>query len=167
MTSRCGNWKITRICSGGVKSSAYLEQLKQSYDEIRAGMYCDDWKVDALLYCQSEIARSQGIETEYSLPEYNRGRIPEDELVHLLTRLFDYGIKANQKAEQEREKKIFLRMGGVRNQLVIEFSASVEEKNRPSCRQIRKCVREYHGNLMTEDKKNEFKFIISLEKTEE
>ena len=153
-----------RISRG--KTAAYLEQLKQSYEEIRAGMYCDDWNVDALLYCQSEMVRSQGITAEYSLSEYNRGNIPEEKLVHILFRLFEYGIKANQKIEQEREKKIFLRMGGVLNQFVIEFTTSVEEKNRPSSRLLRKCVREYHGNLMTEERKNERKFIISLKRAE-
>ena len=146
------------------KTAAYLEQLKQSYEETRAGMYCDDWSVDALLYCQSEMARAQGIAAEYSLSEYSRGNIPEEELVHILFRLFEYGIKANQKVEQEREKKISLRMGGVLNQLVIEFSTAVEEKNLPSGRQLRKCVREYHGNLMVEGQKNERKFIVLLKK---
>ena len=148
------------------KTAAYLEQLKQSYEEMRAGMYCDDWSVDALLYCQSEMARVQGITAEYSLSEYSRGNIPEEELVHILFRLFEYGIKANQKVEQEREKKISLRMGSVLNQLVIEFSTSVEEKNRPSGRQLWKCVREYHGNLVSEEQKNERKFIVSLKKAE-
>ncbi|MDD6615347.1 MAG: hypothetical protein PUF13_04500 [Lachnospiraceae bacterium] len=95
------------------KAAAYLEQLKKGYDEMRAGMYCDDWSVDALLYCQSEMARAQGISAEYSLSEYDRGRISEDELVYILFRLFEYGMKANQKIEKEREKKISLRMGSV------------------------------------------------------
>ena len=144
------------------KAEAYLEQLKKTYEEIRSGMYCDDWKVEALLYCQSETARSQGIEVAYELAEYNRGRLREDELVHILFRLFEYGIKANQMAEREKEKKINLRMGGVLNQLVIEFSTTAENKKLPSRKQVRKCVREYYGNLLTEKGQNGLKFIISL-----
>ena len=150
----------------GRKTEEYLEQLKKSYEEIRGGMYCDDWKVDAVLYCQSEIARAQGIEVECSLTEYDRGKIEEDKLVHILFRLFEYGIKANQEAAQMREKKIFLRMGGVLNQFVIEFCTTVDEKSRLSYRQLRKCIRGYSGELVTEKNQEQMKFVIILKKTD-
>ena len=112
------------------KTSAYLERLKQSYNEIRAGIYCNDWMVDAVLYCQSETARSQGISVEYSLSEYNRGKTEENEIVYILIRLFDYGIRENQNAREGAEKRISLRMGTVLNHLVIDFYTTAGKNGR-------------------------------------
>ena len=148
------------------KTSAYLEQLKQNYNEIRAGMYCDDWKVDAVLYCQSDVARKQGIDVTYHLEEYNRGGITQEELVHILVQLFEFGIKANQKVKEGIEKKISLKMGGVLNRFVIEFITTVESGDRLSHRKLQKCIKEYRGDLVTEKRKNETKFLIALKRTD-
>ena len=147
------------------KTAAYLNQLKQDYDSIRAGVYCNDWKVDAVLYCEAEAARSQGISVGYSLAEYDRGEITEEQLVRILFSLFDYGIKAIQEVNPGKEKKIFLRMGGVLNQFLIEFCTTEERTDGAAYRKLRKSIRKMHGSLLCEKQSDGLRYTVTMERT--
>ena len=98
--------------------------------------------------------------------EYNRGGITQEELVHILVQLFEFGIKANQKVKEGIEKKISLKMGGVLNRFVIEFITTAESGDRLSHRKLQKCIKEYRGDLVTEKRKHETKFLIALKRTD-
>ena len=134
------------------QAASYLESLRKEYSKLRAGMYCNDWIVDAVLYCESEKARSQGIGVECSLMNYDRGKIPEYDLARLLYWLLDYGIRVNQDMEKETKKgkQILLRMGTVRDCLAIELDTAAGKKKTPSYKQLRSSVKACDGTLVTE-----------------
>ena len=94
-----------KVVSEGM-AAVYLEGLRKEYDRICAGIYCNDWRVEKVLYCQSRMARSQEIDVECSFLEYDRGVIPEDDLTGILFWLFNYGIRANHGLEVGREKNL-------------------------------------------------------------
>lgn len=45
----------------------YLDHLKEQYESIRAGVYCDNWTVDAVLCYMAKKADSRGIPCEFQV----------------------------------------------------------------------------------------------------
>lgn len=116
--------------------ASYLRELRQEYDRLQAGMYCNDWLVDAVLCCQVETAKRQGMEVECSLQTYERTGVPEELVAQLFFQLLEFGIHENLKKNVRQSSDssvlegsastdvplIMLKAGKVKNRLIIEFS---------------------------------------------
>lgn len=159
--------------AGGDRIAEYLSHLKREYQEIRAGIYCDDWMTDAVLYCQAERAKKAGIRVQYNMQGFDRGKIEEEDLVRLLFGLLDWGLKQNEKILQKKAgiKEIFsrgnveeisLRASAVGSRLLIIFETYDFRNSHPPQRLVQKCVRKYNGEMTVEFVNERRIFTIGL-----
>lgn len=153
---------------------SYLDHLRQEYQNIRTGVYCNDWMVDAVLYCQAERARKSGLRFQCSMQGYNRGKIEEEDLVQLLFGLLDWAIRENEQMEGEIRKKndrmlwgkteteLKLRASVVASTLLIILETGTLGKVRPPKKLIRKYLRKYEGEMRVESTPEMTRFTIGL-----
>lgn len=104
----------------------YLEELKAQYNAFLEKARCKDPLVDALLYHQEMVCRAQEISTEFSLQQYGRGSLEEQEILILLLLLFDGAIRSCQKTELTRN--IALSMALLKGQFFLEICYSGKHK---------------------------------------
>lgn len=94
------------------KAKIYLQQLKREFEEIQAGMYCDDWLIDSILYTKSKEFARNGIELQCSVRLASRENVNEQELAQILLELLDI--------KKCRQGKVELEIAKVKNQLIIK-----------------------------------------------
>ena len=152
--------------NGAGKVSAYLQELKQEYQELKAGVYCDDWTLDALLFGQSEIIGKKGITFECSMQGYQAGMVEKQDLTEILLYLMNFGVLINEKSEYAGRKWIQLQVSSVKNQMVIEFKGTCQEKNNIRRRVLRLYIKKYNGGLRVEKGAGSIGVVITLERTE-
>lgn len=149
--------------SGSYRRTAqYLENLKKEYEKISAGIYSQDWLIDAVLYCQTENARGLGIDTECFVQGYPRENIDEKMFAQLLFLLFDFGIRENEKPMEGIQRRISLHIGSVQNLVSIVFFATIKKRKRIPVRQLRKYVKDHNGMITVEDRKVGVQITISF-----
>lgn len=141
----------------------YLHELRQEYQGIRAGLYCDDWKLDALLFSQAEIIRKQGITFECSMQGYKSGMIEEQDFTVILLYLLNFGVQANELSEYTGKKWVRLRAAEVKNQLIIEYTGTCPVNNHIRRRRLRQSIKKYNGNLLLKKNAMDIKIVLTLE----
>lgn len=99
--------------AGNQKVEEYIYHLRREYEGLRAGIYCNDWILDAFLYSEAESLANRGITLECVLSGYDRGEIDEKDLIQILFRI----LSGNRLHEGQ---KVELRMSCLRGQLLIE-----------------------------------------------
>jgi len=139
---------------GSERIREYLQELQERYADIAAGIYCDDWGVDALLCYQGNLCRKYGIETDFYLPGFQRGNISEEDMQELLLVLLDYGIQ-NGKKTPDGGKRIRLHIGTVKNRLIVEYETEAGGKRRLLKKQLFPIVKKYDGTLKIETEKRD------------
>lgn len=105
---------------------SYLNELKMQYTAFLENIRCKDPLVNALLCHQETVCREQGISTEFSLQQYGRGSLEEQEIVLLLLLLFDGAIQSCKKSG--RPGHISLSMALLKGQFLLEISCSGKQK---------------------------------------
>lgn len=161
--------EILQIPDGGdgaEKASVYLQELKQQYQGLKAGRYCDDWMTDALLSGQAEIIRKLGIAFECSMQGYQGGRIERQDMTEILLYLLNFGVQANEKPEYTGQKWMRLRVSEVKNQTVIEFTGSYPVRNAIRKRMFRQYTKKYNGNLLIKKEAESVSVVLILEQME-
>ena len=138
---------------------AYLGELRKAYEEIRTGIYCKDWLVDAVLCCQEENARRQGIEVEYHIQGYDRGSIAEEDLAELLFGLLDFGVRQNAAAEK---KEMSLRLGCVKDRLALEFCTAGGKHLHLPKKLANPYLETYEGTMQQNREKTGLQVLITL-----
>lgn len=144
------------------KTSEYLKNIRNEYDKIRNGLYCNDWLVDAVLYCQIEAANKCGIGTECTAVGYDRGALEEETLAQILFLLFDFGIRENQNLENGSGKKIAVKLQVVMNRLVIEFVSKAEKKRKYAIGELREFVQVNDGDLTLDKMEDGVRILVKL-----
>lgn len=154
--------------------NSYLMHLRQEYDDIRAGVYCDDWMVDAVLYCQGESMKKQGIRLDCSLQGYDRGNIEAEDLVQILQlMLSEVSRVLRPKSETPRSLKegsrtVKLQLAAVQNQLMIRVQwAKWEAEKRERTERIdrkwlKPYLKKYGGMVKAERTGNGEEVVIGL-----
>lgn len=104
----------------------YLAELKGQYHTFLAGVRCRNQMVDTLLCYKDTFCRQQGISTEFSLQQYDRGCLEEQEVDALLLMLFDGAMQSCLK--NAAEGHISLNMALVKGQFLAEISYSGRQK---------------------------------------
>ena len=145
------------------RMEAYLKELRQAYEEIRSGVYCGDWLIDAVLCCEEETARRQGILVEYEMNGYDRGSIPEERLVRLLFGFLDFGIRQNDGVSAE-SKRLSLHMSSGKERLVLEFCTAAEGRIRFPKRLTADCIKQYGGTFQKRKEKGGLRILLTLKR---
>ncbi len=134
---------------------AYLSQLRENYAGIRAGIYCNDWAIDAVLYFQSKIYGELGIGFDCFLQQYDRGQIAEQDMLQLLMLLLEYGRSG---------KGISLHMAMVKNQLVIRFEAEEVQSRRLPRKELQAIASKYQGKLHMQERESVLEVVLMLDR---
>lgn len=144
----------------GEHTKNYLENLKQEYSKLRAGMYCDDWRIDAVLYCQIESARSQGIEVDCQIRGYDRNIVEQQTLAQVLFLLLHNGICILQ--EETVDKSMQIRTDSIKGKFVISFWISSAQGDELVGKQMKKLVKATGGMLDQQIEGNKTNAVITL-----
>ena len=88
----------------------YLDDLRSEYQNISAGMYCQNWMVDAVLYTQIRAAKERGIKVDCNVQGYPCGAVSQERLAQLLYSLFEFGMQENEKLQEQAKRYIHVKL---------------------------------------------------------
>lgn len=147
----------------GIRVEQYLRKLKEEYNSINAGVFCQDWKIDAILHYYAEIAQKKEIPCSFSFSHYKKGCIRYEVIGELLILLLEKSIKESQRLRKEK-RGISLTAGTVKNQLIL----TLETGTRKHFRFFRLCtyIKKYGGVIKFGKKESKYRMEIMLPCTE-
>ena len=105
----------------GKRVEAYLKSLKKEYHSIKAGVFCNDWKIDIILYYYASLLEKKKIPYVFSFSCYEKGSADYEILGNFLLELLEKTVERNMRIDK-RKRKVFLTGGTVRNQLVLTLN---------------------------------------------
>ena len=147
----------------------YMRDLKERYEAIQTGIYCNDWLVDGILYSMNRFCRENGMKVTFSFQTYDRGEIAEEDIAEIIYQLLTYGAKESlicKKGESESEDfrlRLSLQAAAVKNQLILNGSfysvKSPKKLERELKRKLSIKITPYDGQIAVFDKEGEEKQI--------
>lgn len=143
------------------KSAEYLQHLKEEYESIHAGMYCDDWMLDAVLHCQIEAAENCGISVKCLWKNVSYESRIAEKIGQILFLLFEFAIAENKNPE-EKEKVILLKSGYIMNKISVEFQMTADGKARFPVNQIKELLRNLHGDISVTKKDRKITVLVTI-----
>lgn len=143
------------------KITEYLHELKKEYDSLKAGVYCNDWIVDAVLMQQCKLCESKKIDFSVSMYNYSRGEIQEKELLQLITQLFERAIEQANNVVDVDKRKVFFQCTRLKNQLIIELKYGYISRRQFEKIKIRQYLKEINGEIKI-DQNNGFETIVVM-----
>ena len=138
----------------------YLNDLEKAYQNIHAGIYCRDWKLDSILYVETEWARQQGIKVTCKVPNCPKDQDGIQCMGKVLVKLFEYAIADNEKPVEPYKKQIDVQIDVIANQAVVLFTCPAGKKTYGLKKKINELTKEWEGN--TEVKKDEGRMKICV-----
>ena len=147
----------------------YMWNLKEKYEAIQTGFYCNDWLVDGILYSMDRFCRENNMKISFSFQTYDRGKIAEEDIAEIIYQLLTYGAKESllcKKGEGESEDsqlRMSLQAAAVRNQLILNGSfysvKSPKKLERELKRKLSIKIMPYDGRIAVFNKEGEEKQI--------
>lgn len=147
----------------GERVKAYLKQLKQEYYSIKAGVYCSEWEIDAILYYYSQKAEENEIACSFYFGNYRKGSVKHEYLSEILMLLLEEAIEKNLTIEKQ-ERKISLSAGNVRNQLILYLETA--GRGRFRIWKLRLFAEKHRGLVKYKKRENKIQVKIMLPCTE-
>ena len=140
----------------------YLNDLEKAYQNIHAGIYCRDWKLDSILYVETERARQQGIKVTCKVQNY-----PEDQdgmqcMEKVMVKLFEYAIAENEKTAEPDKKQIDVQIDVIANQAVVLFTCPAGKKTYSLKKKINELTKEREGNTEVEKVEGRMKICVTF-----
>lgn len=160
-TEKCGPCKDTAAVAAGCDEVAesgqqrkevilrYLDDLRSEYQNISAGMYCQDWMVDAVLYTQIRAAKERGIKVDCNVQGYQRGAVSQERLAQLLYSLFEFGMQENEKLQEQAKRYIHVKLQNVLGNLAVCFEVASAGKR--SAKKIQKVLAKTNEQIEVEE----------------
>ena len=150
----------------GKTLSEYLEQLNSSYSRIRAGIYCDDFMIDAVLYYMAEICKTRKICCSFAFRHYDRGKVEEKDLARIIFMVLDFGIREySESTDNSSNRELCLEAGTVKNQLIIRFSGLELKNTRKLKGMLQDELGRYQGYAQEQkSSQGEYQMILKLDK---
>ncbi|MDO4521727.1 MAG: hypothetical protein Q4B57_01125 [Eubacteriales bacterium] len=143
----------------------YLSELKQQYENLRAGAFCRDALVDAILYYQSERMEKQGLILECSCHGYDAGKIEQTDLAQLLFRLLETVCQEKNRQTCIAQEPVRLTLTSLGQQLLIALSWQQEQKKKlHKPRWLRSYLKKYDGTMRMEENDGRTELQIGLMK---
>ena len=127
----------------------YLDDLRSEYQNISAGMYCQDWMVDAVLYTQIRAAKERGIKVDCNVQGYPCGAVSQERLAQLLYSLFEFGMQENEKLQEQAKRYIHVKLQNVLGNLVVCFEVASAGKR--SVKKIQKILAKTNEQIEVEE----------------
>ena len=127
----------------------YLDDLRNEYQNISAGMYCQDWMVDAVLYTQIRAAKERGIKVDCNVQGYPCGAVSQERLAQLLYSLFEFGMQENEKLQEQAKRYIHVKLQNVLGNLAVCFEVASAGKR--SVKKIQKILAKTSEQIEVEE----------------
>ena len=127
----------------------YLDDLRSEYQNISAGMYCQDWMVDAVLYTQIRAAKERGIKVDCNVQGYPCGAVSQERLAQLLYSLFEFGMQENEKLQEQAKRYIHVKLQNVLGNLAVCFE--VARAGKRSVKKIQKVLAKTSEQIEVEE----------------
>ena len=127
----------------------YLDDLRNEYQNISAGMYCQDWMVDAVLYTQIRAAKERGIKVDCNVQGYPCGAVSQERLAQLLYSLFEFGMQENEKLQEQAKRYIHVKLQNVLGNLAVCFE--VARAGKRSVKKIQKILAKTSEQIEVEE----------------
>ena len=127
----------------------YLDDLRSEYQNISAGMYCQDWMVDAVLYTQIRAAKERGIKVDCNVQGYQCGAVSQERLAQLLYSLFEFGMQENEKLQEQAKRYIHVKLQNVLGNLAVCFE--VARAGKRSVKKIQKVLAKTSEQIEVEE----------------
>lgn len=127
----------------------YLDDLRNEYQNISAGMYCQDWMVDAVLYTQIRAAKERGIKVDCNVQGYQCGAVSQERLAQLLYSLFEFGMQENEKLQEQAKRYIHVKLQNVLGNLAVCFEVASAGKR--SAKKIQKVLAKTNEQIEVEE----------------
>lgn len=125
----------------------YLKDLKRQYENIAAGIYCEDWAVDAMLTNLAALCRKKEIRPDFQFQKYDRGEIQEEDILQFLRSLGEAAIRASGEGDAIR-----IQAAAVKNQLM--FTCTCPAGKRILEKDHRELIEKYQGSFQGSVKGN-------------
>ena len=140
----------------------YLNDLEKAYQNIHAGIYCRDWKLDSILYVETEWARQQGIKVTCKVPNCPKDQDGIQCMGKVLVKLFEYAIADNEKPVEPDKKQIDVQIDVIANQAVVLFTCPAGKKTYGLEKKINELTKEWEGNTEVEKDEGRMKICVTF-----
>ena len=172
MTSEANSEQLTTASNGSIQAEKksgtcsratilqYLTDLREEYQNIRAGMYCQNWMIDAVLYTQIGMAKEQGIAVDCQVQNFSCDTISQEKLARLLFEILDLGIRENEQLEIGKERYMRIQIQNVLHQMAIAFETAMVLQRRKVRRWVRRTEKEFGAEIETEQTQNGLQIMI-------
>ena len=138
----------------------YLVDLREEYQNIRAGMYCRNWMIDAVLYTQIGIAKEHGIAVDCQVQNFSCDTVSQEKLARLLFELLDFGVRENEQPRSGNERYMHIQIQNIVHQTAIAFKTVAGVQRRKVRRWVRRTEKEFGAEIETEQTQNGLQIMI-------
>ena len=138
----------------------YLTDLREEYQNIRAGMYCRNWMIDAVLYTQIGMAKEHGIAVDCQVQNFSCDTVSQEKLARLLFELLDFGIRENEQPRSGNERYMHIQIQTIVHQTAIAFKTVAGVQRRKVRRWVRRTEKEFGAEIETEQTQNGLQIMI-------
>ena len=138
----------------------YLTDLREEYQNIRAGMYCRNWMIDAVLYTQIGMAKEHGIAVDCQVQNFSCDTVSQEKLARLLFELLDFGIRENEQPRSGNERYMHIQIQNIVHQTAIAFKTVAGVQRRKVRRWVRRTEKEFGAEIETEQNQNGLQIMI-------
>ena len=140
----------------------YLSDLEKAYQNVHAEIYCRDWKLDSILYVETEWARQQGIKVTCKVPNCPKDQDGIQCMGKVLVKLFEYAIADNEKPVEPDKKQIDVQIDVIANQAVVLFTCPAGKKTYGLKKKINELTKEWEGNTEVEKDEGRMKICVTF-----
>ena len=140
----------------------YLSDLEKAYQNVHAEIYCRDWKLDSILYVETEWARQQGIKVTCKVPNCPKDQDGIQCMGKVLVKLFEYAIADNEKPVEPDKKQIDVQIDVIANQAVVLFTCPAGKKTYGLEKKINELTKEWEGNTEVEKDEGRMKICVTF-----
>ena len=146
------------------RAENYLRRLKQEYHRIKAGVYCSEWEIDAVLCYYAQRMEENKIRFHFFFGNYRKNSVKYEVLNRILIILLEEAIERNL-SEKEGKRQISLTGGTVRNQVLLVLKTVRRGKFR--IRKLRMYIEKDGGMVRVEKRETEICIKMLIPCTEE
>ena len=146
-----------------IRTEAYLEDLRNAYQNIRAGIYCRDWTLDSILYVETERAQKEGIHVTCKVQNVPKDQVAVQCMGKVVVELFEYTIAGCQKISDSEKKNIDIQIDVIANQAVVLLTCPVGKRPAEIKKKIGGLIEEREGNVELEKKEGKQRICVRFE----
>lgn len=140
----------------------YLNDLEKAYQNIHAGIYCNEWTLDAILYVQTERARQQGINVTCKVQNYPKDQDGIQCMGKVLVELFGYAIAECGRISDPGKKLVDVQMDVIASQAVVLFTCPAGKRTGDLKKKLNELTKEREGNAEAEKEEEKMKICVTF-----